>query len=100
MQHEKAKDYMGLFKSTDEEGYETYAAYWTDGREMLTCQIYDDDKKSAEWLLNYAVLFYWLKELSQKRLVEDSAYTAFGNTSFDSIRSYIAKHYSRKDYVQ
>lgn len=92
------KESMGLFKEVDSEGCEAYAAYWTDGRKMLTCQTYDDDKKSAEWVLNYAVLSYWLKELSKKRLVEDFDYTAFVNTSFDSIRSYISKHYSRKDY--
>ena len=84
------KESMGLFKSTDEEGYETYAAYWTNGREMLTCQTYDNDKKSAEWMLNYAVLLYWKNKLN--KVAEDSDY--------DTIRSAIANHYSRKDYEE
>lgn len=83
-----SKESMGLFKSTDEEGYETYAAYWTNGREMLTCQTYDDDKKSAEWMLNYAVVLYWKNKLN--KVAKDSDY--------DTIHSMIAKHYSRKDF--
>lgn len=78
------KESMGLFKEVDSEGREAYTAYWTDGRETLTCPTYDDDKNCAEWVLNHLVFRYWKNKVN--KVAEDSDYDT------------ITKHYSRKDY--
>ena len=36
------KEYMGLFKDIDSEGHEEYAAYFTDGNDMLVCETNDE----------------------------------------------------------
>lgn len=95
MMESRLKEYMGLFKDVDSEGSEEYAAYFTDGDDMLVCETLDNDKDNAEWVLTQAVCLYWLNK-SKK---------AQGNEGMDSddelsasIRSAIAKNYRRKDF--
>ena len=89
------KEYMGLFKDIDSEGHEEYAAYFTDGDDMLVCETHDSDKDNAEWVLNKVVCLYWLKE-SKKMQGDEGADCDDGLRA--SIRSAIAKNYRRKDF--
>lgn len=92
----RLKEYMGLFKDIDSEGHEEYAAYFTDGNDMLVCETNDNDKDNAEWVLNKVVCLYWLKKKSiKKKVVED---TDCDDGLYASIRSAIAKNYIRKDF--
>ena len=62
------KEYMGLFKDIDSEGDEEYAAYFTDGDDMLVCETLDNDKDNAEWVLKQVLYLYWLKKSSCCRI--------------------------------
>ena len=91
----RLKEYMGLFKDIDSEGDEEYAAYFTDGDDMLVCETNDNDKDNAEWVLKQVVYLYWLKKSIKKKVVED---TDCDDGLCASIRSAIVKKYIRKDF--
>jgi hypothetical protein len=89
------KEYMGLFKDIDSEGHEEYAAYFTDGDDMLVYETHDSDKDNAEWALNKVVCLYWLKK--SKKMQGDEG-TDCNDGLYAFIRSAIAKNYRRKDF--
>ena len=89
------KEYMGLFKDIDSEGHEEYAAYFTDGNDMLVYETNDNDKDNAEWVLKQAVYLYWLKK--SKKMQSDEG-TDYDDGLCAAIRSAIAKNYRRKDF--
>lgn len=89
------KEYMGLFKDIDSEGHEEYAAYFTDGDDMLVCETHDSDKDNAEWVLKQVVYLYWLNKSIKKKVVEDAD---CDDGLYAAIRSAIAKNYRRKDF--
>ena len=91
----RLKEYMGLFKEVDSEGDEEYAAYFTDGNDMLVCDTHDNDKDNAEWGLNEVVYLYWLNK--SKKMQGDEG-TDCDDVLSASIRSSIAKNYRRKDF--
>lgn len=91
----RLKEYMGLFKDIDSEGHEEYAAYFTDGNDMLVCETNDNDKDNAEWVLKQVVYLYWLNKSIKKKVVEDAD---CDDGLYASIRSAIAKNYRRKDF--
>ena len=95
MMESRLKEYMGLFKDVDSEGSEEYAAYFTDGDDMLVCETLDNDKDNAEWVLKQAVYLYWLKK-SKKTQGDES--TGCDDGLCASILSSIAKNYRRKDF--
>ena len=86
---------MGLFKDIDSEGDEEYAAYFTDGKDMLVCETHDNDKDNAEWVLEKAIYLYWLKK--SKKMQGDEG-TDCDDGFCAPIRSAIAKNYRRKDF--
>ena len=89
------KEYMGLFKDIDSEGHEEYAAYFTDGNDMIVYETHDNDKDNAEWVLKQVVYLYWLNKSIKKKVVEDAD---CDDGLCASIRSAIAKNYRRKDF--
>ena len=89
----RLKEYMGLFKDIDSEGDEEYAAYFTDGKDMLVCETHDIDKDNAEWALKQAI--YWLKK--SKKIQGDEG-TDGDDGLCATIRSAIAQTYRRKDF--
>ena len=91
----RLKEYMGLFKDIDSEGDEEYAAYFTDGDDMLVCETLDNDKDNAEWVLKQVLYLYWLNKSIKKKVVEDAD---CDDGLYASIRSAIAKNYIRKDF--
>jgi len=91
----RLKEYMGLFKDIDSEGHEEYAAYFTDGNDMLVCETHDIDKDNAEWVLKQAVYLYWLKK--SKKMQSDEG-TDCDDGLYAFIRSAVAKSYRRKDF--
>ena len=91
----RLKGYMGLFKDIDSEGDEEYAAYFTDGDDMLVYETHDSDKDNAEWVLRQAAYLYWLKK--SKKMQSDEG-TDCNDGLCASIRSAIAKNYRRKDF--
>ncbi len=91
----RLKEYMGLFKDIDSEGDEEYAAYFTDGDDMLVCETLDNDKDNAEWVLKQVLYLYWLKK-SKKTQGDEGA--DYDDGLCASIRSAVAKSYRRKDF--
>ena len=91
----RLKEYMGLFKDIDSEGDEEYAAYFTDGDDVLVYETHDNDKGNAEWVLNNVVCLYWLNKSIKKKVVEDAD---CDDRLFSAIRSAIAENYRRKDF--
>ena len=91
----RLKGYMGLFKDIDSEGDEEYAAYFTDGKDMLVCETHDNDKDNAEWVLKKTVYLYWLKK--SKKIQGDEG-TDCDDGFCAPIPSAIAKNYRRKDF--
>lgn len=91
----RLKEYMGLFKDIDSEGHEEYAAYFTDGKDMLVCETYDNDKENAEWVLKQVLYLYWFKK-SKKTQGDEGTDCDEGLPA--SIRSAISKNYRRKDF--
>lgn len=91
----RLNEYMGLFKDIDSKWHEEYAAYFTDGDDMLVCETHDNDKDNAEWVLNEVVYLYWLKK--SKKMQGDEGTDCDDGLSA-SIRSSICKNYRRKDF--
>ena len=91
----RLKEYMGLFKDIDSEGDEEYAAYFTDGDDMLVCETHDNDKGNAEWVLNNVVCLYCLKKLKKMQGDDDAG---CDDRLFSAVRSAVAKNYRRKDF--